>query len=209
MQETRYQIVELLRVRGPQTVEDLVRAMGLTRTAVTTHLASLQADGFVVRQGFRAGPRRPSVIYALTPAADALFPKAYEEFAAVILTEVKRGGSADLKRLLRRIGEAWIARDLPRVEGTAGRERLQRVKTILAERGFMPVLDRTRDGYTLREYNCPVMRLAFEHVEVCDMIHRWLEALFGVPLKRVQCLRQGDAFSAYTIKVVPGAGQPT
>lgn len=207
MQETRRKIVEMLRLRGPQTVGDVVRAMKLTRTAVTTHLTSLQADGIVVKQGLRAGVRRPSVTYTLTTAADALFPKAYEEFASTILAEFTRNGAADIKRLLRRIGDQWIARDLPRVEGASGKERLERVKAILAERGFMPALDRTRAGYTLREHNCPVMRLAFEHVEICDMIHRWLEALFGVPLKRVQCLRHGDPVSAYTINIVPGASR--
>jgi predicted ArsR family transcriptional regulator len=204
MQDTRGKIIETLRLRGPQTVEDLVRAMKVTRTAVTTHLSSLQAGGIVVRRGFRPGARRPSVLYALAPAADALFPKAYEEFAATVLAEIKRGGAADLKRVLRRIGDGWIARDRPRVEGTSGRERLERVKTVLAERGFMPAVDKTREGYALREYNCPVMRLAFEHVEMCDMIHRWLEALFGAPLKRVQCLREGAPFSAYTITVISG-----
>jgi predicted ArsR family transcriptional regulator len=205
MQETRQRLVEILRIRGPQTVEDLVRAMKLTRTAVTTHLASLQAEGFVARQGLRAGRRRPSVTYALTPAADALFPKAYEEFASMILAEIKRGGAGNTRRLLRRIADDWIRRDLPRVEGTAGKERLERVRSILGERGFLPALERTREGYMLRESNCPLMRLAFEHVEVCDMVHRWLEALAGVPLKRIQCLRQGDPFSAYTVAAAPGA----
>jgi len=207
MQETRLKVIEMLRLRGPQTVEDLVRAVKLTRTAVTTHLASLQADGFVAKGGLRASGRRPSVTYALTTAADALFPKAYEEFASIVLADLTRNGAGDIKRLLKRIGDQWIARDLPRVEGASGKARLERVKAILAERGFMPTLHRTRAGYTLREHNCPVMRLAFEHVEICDMIHRWLEALFGVALKRVQCLRQGDPFSAYTITVVPGASR--
>jgi predicted ArsR family transcriptional regulator len=62
----------------------------------------------------------------------------------------------------------------------------------------MPELERTVAGYILREHNCPVMRLAVAHPEVCDMVHRWLEALFGTSLTRTQCLRRGDAYSAYT-----------
>ncbi len=203
MQETRRSIVELLRVQGGQTVDDLARALKLTRTAVTSHLAGLQAEGFVARRGLRTGARRPSVLYALTPAADALFPKAYEDFAASLFEEIKREGDGTLKVLLRRLGERWIARDLPRVASLQGRDRLEQAKQILAERGFLPELDRAGKGYLLREHNCPVMRLALAHPEICEMVHHWLEALFGVPLVRVHCMRKGDPFSAYRITAVP------
>ncbi len=203
MHETRRRIVELLRMGGSQSVDDLADALDLTRTAVTSHLAGLQAEGFVARRGLRPGTRRPQVLYALTPAADALFPKAYEDFAASLLEEVKREGEGDLKALLRRVGDRWIANDLPRVEGLRGRARLEAATQVLAERGFLPILERTGKGYLLREYNCPVMRLSAVHPEVCDMIHRWLEALFGYPLNRVACLRAGDPFSAYRITVTP------
>jgi predicted ArsR family transcriptional regulator len=88
----------LLRVRGGQTVPDLVRALRLTRTAVLNHLAALQAQGFVQRQGMRRGTRRPSVVYEVTPAADALFPKKYEAFAAAVLDALSRNDPSALTR---------------------------------------------------------------------------------------------------------------
>ncbi len=205
MHETRWLIIERLRMQGGQTVEDLAESLGVTRTAVTSHLAGLAADGLVARQGLRPGRRRPSVVYVLTPAADRLFPKSYDDFAEALLREVGKEGSDRLRRLLRRVADQWITRDLPRVKNLRGRERLERAKEILSERGFMPALEQTREGYVLREHNCPAMRLAVAHPEVCDMVHRWLEALFGTSLTRTRCLRQGDPFSAYTIKQAPGA----
>ena len=73
MSDTRRRIVDLLRVRGSQSVEDLVAALGVTRTAVVSHLSALQADGVAARRGLRAGRRRPSVVYELTEAADRLY----------------------------------------------------------------------------------------------------------------------------------------
>jgi hypothetical protein len=70
-------------------------------------------------------------------------------------------------------------------------------------RGFLPVLERTADGYQLREHNCPLMRLTADYPEVCDMVQRWLEALFGAHLDRVRCLRLGHPYSAYTIIAAP------
>jgi len=203
MYETRERIVELLRLQGSHTVETLCAAINLSRTAVKSHLAALQAEGLVRRRGLQPSARRPSTVYELTPAADQLFPKAYDDFAAALIGEIRRQQPEDLRGYLERIADRWIARDLPRVDGLHGRERFERAKEILADRGFMPVLEQTPDGYQLREHNCPLMRLTVEYAEVCDMVHQWLEALFGIRLDRTRCLRQGDPFSAYTITSDP------
>ncbi|HEY6102837.1 MAG TPA: hypothetical protein VI007_06390 [bacterium] len=202
--DTRRRIIELLRLEGGGTVEGLGERLSLTRTAITTQLASLQADGLVVRDGLQPGRRRPRVRYVLTPKADVLFPKAYDAFAAALLEEIQREGSGQLRALLRRIGDRWIARDLPRVEGLRGTARLERVREIMAERGFLPDLQRASGGYLLREHNCPVMQLALLHEEVCEMVHRWLEAIAGTKLVRVKCLREGDPYSAYAVSRLPG-----
>jgi predicted ArsR family transcriptional regulator len=197
MQETRRSILESLRVRGNQTVADLVQAVGLTRTAILNHLATLQADGLVRRRGLRQGKRRPSVVYEATPSADAVFPKGYDAFAADVLAALRDQGPGVLERTLRQVGAAWTARDLPRVQHLEGRARTEMVATILAERGFLPTLQRSARGYVLKEHNCPIMRLAVDHPEVCDTVHRWMEALAGTPMRRVHCMRRGDAFSEY------------
>lgn len=202
--DTRGQLIQLLRIHGGGTVEEMAERLGLTRTAITTQLAALQADGLVARQGFRPGRRRPSVLYVLTAKADTLFPKAYGAFAAALLEEIKHEGTGELRALLRRIGDRWIARDLPQVEGLRGHARLEKVREILAERGFLPALERTTSGYVLREHNCPLMQLALAHEEVCEMVLRWMEALAGTPMTRVKCIRRGDPFSAYAIARAPG-----
>ncbi len=198
MRDTRQRLAELLRLKGSQTVENLGAALHLTRTAVTNHLAGLQAEGLVSRQGLRPGTGRPSIVYELTPAAERLFPKAYDDFAAALLEEVRRG-SGGLRRPLRRIADGWITRDLPRLQGLHGRPRLERAREILAERGFMPTLEQTPSGYQLREHNCPLMRLAAAHPEICEMVHRWLEALVDARVTRDRCLSEGAPFSSYTI----------
>ncbi len=204
MQGTRRRIIEMLRVSRGLTVEELARELRITRTAVVSHLGALQAEGLAARAGVRPGRRRPSTLYVATAAADAVFPKAYDEFAALLLGELRREDPGALSRALARIGDAWIARDLPRVGGLEGEVRFERARRILEERGFLPTLERADGGHILREHNCPVMRLAEADAEVCATVHRWLEALFGVPLARVRCMRQGDPFSEYTTSRPPG-----
>jgi predicted ArsR family transcriptional regulator len=197
MQETRQRIVELLRVRGGQTIEELARVLHLTRTAVVSHLSALQAEGLIARGSLRPGRRRPSRLYVVTAAADVIFPKTYDQFAAFLLDELEREGPDTLTRVLARLGDRWVAQDLPKVKGLRGSARLETAQRILKRRGFMPTLERRDGGFTLREHNCPVMVLAVAHPEICTMVHRWLEALVGVPLERVRCMRQGEPFSEY------------
>lgn len=199
MRETRERIVELLRLNGSHTVESLCTALGVSRTAVKSHLTGLRAEGLVRRRGLQPGTRRPSNVCELTPEADRLFPKAYDDFAAALIEEIRRRRPDELEGYLERIADRWIARDVARVDGLHGPERFERAKETLADRGFMPVLERVPDGYQLHEHNCPLMRLTADYPEVCNMVHRWLEALFGTRLNRVRCLRLGDPLSAYTI----------
>jgi predicted ArsR family transcriptional regulator len=151
--------------------------------------------------------RRPSNVYELTAEADRLFPKVYDDFAAALIDEIKHRRPDDLQGYLERIADRWIARDLPRVSGLHGLARFERAKEILAERGFMPVLEQMPDGYQLHEHNCPLMRLTVDYPEVCTMVHRYLEALLGTQLNRVRCLRLGDHFSAYVIAGDSGAAE--
>jgi len=199
MHETRARIVELFRLQGSHTVESLRAALHLSRTAVKSHVMALRAEGLVRSRGLKPGARRPSNVYELTPAADRLFPKIYDDFAAALIDEINRQRPNELREYLARIADRWIARDLPRVDGLHGRARFERAKVTLDDRGFMPELEPTPDGYELREHNCPLMRLAVDYPEVCDMMHRWLEGLFGTRLNRMRCLRLGDPFSAYVI----------
>ena len=133
----------------------------------------------------------------MTCEADRLFPKIYDEFASALIGEIRQQRSDELQRYLERVADRWIARDAPRIDGLHGCDRIEGATRVLADRGFMPVLERMGDGYRLHEHNCPLTRLTAEYPEVCNMVHRWLEALFGNRLNRVQCLRLGDPFSAY------------
>jgi len=196
---TRRSILELMRVNGDQTVAALASTLHVTRSAVRNHLTALQADGLVIRRGVRPGKRRPSALYGLTPQWESAFPQMYGEFATSLLAELHAGDVRGLEVALRGVGDHWVAADLPQVAGLRGQARLKRVKEILAERGFMPSFTRGQDGHELREYHCPIAPLSAGYVEICDMVHRWLEALLGVPLIRMKCMRQGEQYSAYRL----------
>src|SRR5687767_4210493 len=81
---TRGRVTALLR-HGDRTVEELAQPLGLTDNAVRAHLATLERDGLVRQAGLRRGTSKPAYAYALTPAPERLFPKAYGTLLRMLL----------------------------------------------------------------------------------------------------------------------------
>jgi len=192
-------MVDLMRVRNGVTVEEVARELGLTRTTVANHLKSLMSEGIVTRRGLRRGPRRPSVLYALTADADRVFPQLYEEFAGEILEEIAHARVPQIKRVLRGIENRWIARDIAELKGLRGKRRFDRALEVLSKRGFMPTMERSARATTLREFNCPLSHLCVGFPEVRSMILGWTQALFGVRAHRTACIGSGDPSCSYSL----------
>src|SRR5215467_3390745 len=101
---TRGQIVTLLR-RSSHTVDELAQELHLTHTAVRAHLAALERDGLVQQRSERRGSGKPSSVYDLTPAAEYLFPKSYDQLLDQLLDILDdRNSAGDVDTLLREVG---------------------------------------------------------------------------------------------------------
>src|SRR5438067_1756660 len=92
---TRMEVLELLRRRGRSSAETIANDLGVTPNAVRQHLTNLERDGLVVSQPERSGRGRPSLLFALTERADAVFPKRYGQLATMVLQEVQDMGGPD------------------------------------------------------------------------------------------------------------------
>jgi predicted ArsR family transcriptional regulator len=202
MVDRRRLALNALRVRGQLTVNELADELQITRTAATNQLARLIADGMVGATGLRSTGRRPSVVYSLTSEADRAFHEAYDALANDVLTEIGRGGREKVQRVLRGVGDRWIAGDVPSVEKLSGEARLDRAKKLIAVRGFMPTLERAADRRrVLRNHNCPILRVCRAHHEAADMVKRWVEALVGRKIRRSACIFQGGHACEYALGV--------
>src|SRR5215217_6392817 len=103
----------LLRLcRGPQTVNELCEALGVTDNAVRAQLVSLQEAGLVRQTGLRPGTRRPHVDYELTDKARRLFPQAHEPALRALLEVLRERLPPDelgavLKMAAERVFQGW------------------------------------------------------------------------------------------------------
>ncbi len=68
---------QLIEHKSGATLDELVTAVGLSRTAVNQHLMALEREGYVRKGATRRSGGRPLNVYVLTEEGNNLFPKQY------------------------------------------------------------------------------------------------------------------------------------
>lgn len=177
MGSTRGRVITLLR-RSEHTVNELADALGLTDNAVRMHLSGLERDGLVALRGVRRGVGKPAHVYALTPDADSLFPRAYGVVLRTLLDALRvRMPTRDVDALVAEVGA--------RLGGAFGRagggleSRAEAAVAVLAELGGVAEA-RVEGGVArIRGFGCPLREAVDGHPEVCRIAAALLSEVVG------------------------------
>ena len=91
MQDTRQQILEIIKRHGEATVRELSQELGLTSVTVRHHLEILRSQGYISDPEISRTnkPGRPRFVYRLTSTAADLFPNNYSGLASALLEAVE------------------------------------------------------------------------------------------------------------------------
>ena len=186
---TRGRVIQLLR-RGEAPVSDLATALGLTDNAVRAHLTTLERDGLARQAGKRPGLRKPETLYALTPEAELLFPKAYHLLLNVLVDMLGERLSPDevdalLRGVGRRIGEMQ-RRTMPEADLRA---RVAEAGHVLEDLGGLAELEERDGRFVICGLSCP-LAAATHHPEVCSLAESLLSEIVGTPVQQ-RCEREG------------------
>lgn len=190
--ETRDRVLRHLKRHGPSTVPEVAGALGLSANAARHHLLRLEREGVVTSapDRGRGGAGRPAQRYALTLAAEDVFPKRYPELLAALLRESARQGV--LEPLLRGVVESLSAPLRPALAPLAPRERLGAALTALEYGDMLPVLTIEEDGWRLEAHNCVYRDAGCQEAAVCELLPRVIESAADLPAERIACQRDGE-----------------
>lgn len=192
----------MLRTKGPLTVNDMSRQLGITEMAVRRHLNTLERDGLLETRLVRQAMGRPSHTYSLTVAADDLFPKKYQHLTLDLLEElVAMSGEAQVEQLFERRKDRLIGKYIGHVEGRTLPERVRALADIQHANGYMVDWEEAQDGvFQLREHNCPIAQVANQYQHACACELAMFRALLDADVERTECLAKGGSRCAYTIQ---------
>jgi predicted ArsR family transcriptional regulator len=202
---TRRAILMAIKRHGPSSSQELARQLGVTSTAVRQQLAQLAEDGLVRYRADPDGRGRPEHRYALTEAAESLFPKRYGELTNELLGYLGGPDSEAVKTLFEARRQRRVAAARARVEGMALGEQVHELARILDEDGYLADVAEHDGGWLVSEHNCAILSVATGFRRACSSELSFLrDVLDGATVERVTHMMEGAHACAYLIRPAPG-----
>jgi DeoR family transcriptional regulator, suf operon transcriptional repressor len=182
---TRRAVLNALKKRGEMTAEELAEILEMTVSGVRQQLTGLQRDGLVAYEEIRSGPGRPRHSYRLTPAADALYPRAYAELTNELLQYIEDADPEMVDNIFERRRERRIAAGRERLDGLPYPAKVTELAKILDEDGYLADWQECDDGtYLVTERNCAIFGVAMRYGQACGSELEFIRAV--LPDARVE-----------------------
>ncbi|MFZ5908093.1 MAG: helix-turn-helix transcriptional regulator [Nitrospirota bacterium] len=198
---TRERILLLLKRKGSMSIDELSREMNITSMGIRQHLLSLERRGLIDFVTKRQGIGRPAFLYRLTEKADEIFPKNYCQFLIDMLKDIEKNSGPD------KIGDIFKWRKTRILKETKDaladkktfEDKVFALRDLLESRGYFVDLTPVNSHYVLKQFNCPVMKLAAEYREACQYELLMYRELLGKEVTREECIAEGNLSCTYVI----------
>ena len=193
------QLLDLLGQRGALSVSQMVRATGVTATAVRQRLNRLLGQRLIQREVSRTGRGRPSHRYSLTEKGRHETGSNFADLAIVLWDEIRSIADPAVRRgLLERLAKRMAQGYADRIQGDTLDRRLESLRHLFAERNVAMEVDRTGELPVLRAVSCPYPELAEHDRSVCSMEKILFSELLGHGVKLSECRLDGATCCTFT-----------
>ncbi len=199
---TRRAILNLLKREGTLRATDVAAALSLTPSAIRLQLTRLEEDGLLERDDVPSGrPGRPTHLYRLSPAAEALYPKRYGDLTTELLGYLGGPGSQQVDALFEQRRQRRVDDAKPKLSNLSFDQQVLALAAILDEDGYLADAERLDDGsWRITEHNCAILTVAHGFSQACSSELSFIrEALPGAKVERVAHLMDGAHVCAYLV----------
>lgn len=201
MKSTRDQILQTLLRRPRSTIQDLADAVGINPISVRHHLTNLQMEGLVDAAEERHGVGRPRLVYFLTENGMEKFPTRYFRLTTRLLSQMKEKLPAPfVGELFKEVASTLAQEHAGQLKGMTVEQRLDTIKHLLADEGFVIEWERQGDTYQIHEITCPYLQVSQSHPEICTVDQTLLSSMLSLPAHKVKCVLSGATHCTYEIK---------
>ena len=202
--EGRRAVLYAVRRRGQATVDDVAEQLDMTVSGARQHLTALVADGLAeaIEVPRPAGSRgRPQLAYAVTDAADSLFPKAYGELTNELLGYLDESDASLVDTLFERRRDQRVRNATERLAKKRGlKAKVEELARILDEDGYLATCERHGAGFRVVEHNCAILSVAQKYGQACTSEIDFIRTVLpGAGVERVSHIVDGAHHCAYEI----------
>jgi predicted ArsR family transcriptional regulator len=208
--ETKEKILEML-LDGPKSSVEIANTLKIQKSAIRSHLESLQSDKAVTSH-FKLNIERmgrPRRVYELTEGGRELFTRKYEEILSLVLKKISEtNGQEELRKIVESIADE-IAEDLKRKIQRNGNfeEKIRILSQLTDEMGFISSLRKAEDGiFYITSRNCILHKIALKNQDIiCHSLHDRIikksldEENSDVKVELKDCIALGSNFSTHKI----------
>jgi DeoR family transcriptional regulator, suf operon transcriptional repressor len=200
MKSTRDRILQTLLNHPQSTISDLAIAVNINTISVRHHLTNLQVDGLVKAEEERHGVGRPRLVYTLTEDGLEKFPTRYLQLTNRLLTQLKLTmPDAQIEMIFRQMANTLAGEQSEKIKGLPIEQKLDYIKKILDEQGFVIDWEKTGEDYRINEITCPFYHVGQSHPEVCVMDQTLISSILSIPTEKIECILNGDHHCSYLI----------
>jgi len=200
----QHQILEkLLENRNGLSVDNLAKALNISRTAVQQHFVVLERDEYIKKNTLNKTAGRPVAIYGITDKGINYFPKQYAWFSELILSDLQEEISSErFKGYMQRLGGKLAEKLRDRFEGRSLDERMDELVLIMTDLGFQVKVsaEPETDKSDIKACNCIYHDLAQKHNEICEFDLALMSTLLNKEVEQLSCMAKGDCDCSFRIK---------
>jgi len=202
MKSTRERILQMLLHHPRSTINELAGEIGINPISVRHHLTNLQAEGLISAEEERHGVGRPRLVYSLTEDGMERFPTRYLRLTTRLLSQMKEQLPQPMvSDMFRQVATHLAAEHEEQLSGLSVEERLNVMKDLLGEEGFVVEWEKKGQDYLIHEITCPYLQVGHVHPEVCTVDQTLISKMLAVPANKIQCILSGAAHCTYIVNV--------
>jgi predicted ArsR family transcriptional regulator len=200
MKSTRERILHTLVSQPRSTINELADSVGINAISVRHHLTSLEAEGLVTAEEERHGVGRPRLVYFLTEKGLERFPTRYLRLTNRILDQIKETLPQNtVRNLFDQMAGDMASIAAQRAQHMNTEEKLDLVKELLSQEGFLVEWEKLNDQYQIHEITCPYYHIGQSHPEVCSVDQTVISKVMSIPVEKINCVLSGDAHCTYVL----------
>jgi len=201
MKSTRDHILQTLLRHPRSTINDLAVSVGINPISVRHHLTNLQMEALVAAEEERHGVGRPRLVYFLTENGMEKFPTRYLRLTTRILTQMKgKFPQPMVSEMFREVATVMADEHAAELMGLNVEERLDAMKEMLAEEGFVVEWEKQGTQYLIHEITCPYLQVGQSHPEVCTVDQTLISKMLALPANKIQCILNGATHCTYVVQ---------
>ena len=196
-------IVRLLVGTPPQTVADLIKATGVTRTAVTEQLNELVGAGYLERSTERLpGRGRPRHLYSVTDAALMLLFASNQRLLVPAIWQAVNSccDRGTIDRIIAGVSRSLATHYRDRITANRPEDRLRQMIELLQDEGVLLHVDKTDEGgLVVHKRSCPFISMYEESGAVCCVDLQMMNEVVGAKVVQTACRHKGAPCCSFAI----------